>query len=190
MAAVAAIMVGVIAAQQLGIARPQRLAVGIDAQPHDAQGLAILGRQKLAILPHLRIGARLGHPFLELRADRIERIDEIGPFGRRTMRIGGKSARLPLPPGIGALRRRDLVGRHAGEEIIALVEGFDMVEAEPAPARPLIARSRATFCRRRAEFAGFRASGRRTGAVAFHPAMKAVETTVRERVGRQTCPDA
>ena len=190
MAAVAAIMIGVIAAQQCGVAHPQSLAIRVNVQFHDAQRLAVLCRQKLAVLPHLRIGPRLGHPFLELRADGVERVGEVGPFGRRAVGVGRKGARLPLPPGKGALGGGDFLRRHAGEEIIALIEFAHMVQAQPAPARPFIAGTGAALQRRRAELARFGAATHPAGAVALHPAMEAVEAAGRERVGRQSCPDA
>ena len=77
MTAVAAIMIGMEAAQQLGIAGAQRLAVGIDGQVHHRHLPSVLLRQKLPVLPHLAVSPRLGDAFLEPRADGIERIGKI-----------------------------------------------------------------------------------------------------------------
>src|SRR5579859_1692222 len=156
MAAIAAVAIGVVAADELGIARPQRPAIGVDAEAEPLQGLAILAAQWAAIGAHRLFGPRLLHPGAEARADRVERIAEIGPARRPVGADMAERARLTFPARIRPLRGLDLIGVHAREEIVARVEGADMIEAEPAPVRRLVA-TRA-LARRRAEFARQRAA--------------------------------
>ena len=93
----------------------------------------------------------------EAGADRVERIDEIGPARRRRGAGGAEGAGLAVPAAIGVLRVADLVGAHPVEIIVAGVELADMVEAEPAPlARPVEAGALGAG---RAELAGRVAAG-------------------------------
>src|SRR3546814_13951337 len=109
-------------------------------------------------------------------SDLVQRILEIRPFGRRAGGVGGKGPSLPLPSRIGALGGGDLLRAHAGEEIIALVEFAHMVQAQPAPIRPLPVRS-ASFQRRRAKFSRLLAARNRAGAGAFPAAGAKGENT-------------
>src|SRR5579875_2877011 len=166
-AAVAADAIGVAAPEQLGIALAQRAAIGDAAEPEH------LERASLGIAQRLAVAARLLDALLEARADRIERIGEIGPARRAVGTIGGERAGLAFPAGIGALRVVDLLGAHALEEIVAGVEFADMVEAEPAiAARPVAARR--ALRRRHTKLAGFVAAGMLAAPVAVgHAAVEA-----------------
>ena len=150
MTAVAPVAIGVEAPHQLRIALPERHPVGVDLQREGAHRLAVLARQGLAVLA---FGAVL-HPFAEARADRVERIGEIGPARRTVGTAGGvEGTRLALPAGKGALRVVDLVGAHPLEEVVARIERTDMLEAQPAERRRAVARTAGAFERGRAEFA-------------------------------------
>lgn len=130
MASVSAVAVGVVAAHKFGIASPQRLPIGIGSKPQNSQKFSINIAEFPPISALLRSAAEAG-------ADRIQWIGEILPFRRRRA-IGGKGPRLPVPAAKGRLSRIDLVRAHSFEIIIAVIEGADVVEAEPAPfARPI-----------------------------------------------------
>ena len=150
MAAVAAVAVGMVAADQLGIAHPERPPVGVEIEPEHAQMPAV----GLAQLAPVLAGAPLR---LEAGADRVERIVEIGP-ARARRAVGGEGAGLAVPAAIGILRGADLVGAHPLEIIVAGVELADMVEAEPAPVAGPV-EVRAASGAGRAEFAGRVAAG-------------------------------
>src|SRR3546814_8049989 len=103
--------------------------LGAGVQPQHLQGLAIRAGKHLSVARNRLLHRRTG----ESRAQYIRRIGKARPC-RFRIAIGGEDSRFPFPPGKGALRGLDLVGRHALEIIIARVEGADMIEAEPAPA--------------------------------------------------------
>jgi len=70
---------------------------------------------------------------LRPRRDCLQRIGEVRPARSGIdARIGPERAGMCVPPGQRRLRGQNLVGRHAGEEIIAGVERADVIEAEPA----------------------------------------------------------
>src|SRR3546814_15463651 len=106
-------------------------------------------------------------------ADGVERIDEIGPSGRRRA-VGGKGAGLSFPSAIGRLRLLYLLRAHPFEIIVADIELPDMVETEKSPvAWPVEIRSPAD---RRAELARLGAAG--MGAGLFAPFDAAVESAL------------
>ena len=163
MATVAAVAIGMVAADKLRVALAQRAPVGVHVQSQGLQRAPVLAGEWAAVAP-------LGHGLAaEARLDRVKGVVEIGP-ARRPVGVG-EGAGLALPAGIGALRIGDLVGAHAGEEIIAGVEGADMVEAQPAPrARPVEA---GAVIAGRAKLARLVATGMVAGAIAHNPSMKA-----------------
>ncbi len=149
-AAVAAVAIGMVAADEIGIGPAQRAAIGVDLQAERIERAPILARQRLAV-PAL--GARRDAA-AKARVDRIERIGEVRPSRRAIGAHAREGARLALPAGIGALFGGDLVGAHPREIIVALVEGADMIEAQPLPVpRPVEARAVAVIGGR-AKFAG------------------------------------
>src|SRR3546814_720739 len=127
--AVPAVLVGMIAPDPLRIGPADVVQAGAGVQPQHLQGLAILAGKHLSVARNRLLHRRTG----ESRAQYIRRIGKARPC-RFRIAIGGEDSRFPFPPGKGALRGLDLVGRHALEIIIARVEGADMIEAEPAPA--------------------------------------------------------
>lgn len=137
MGSVPAIMIRVIAAEQLRVTAPERAPVGIHPQRQRAERGAVLAGERTSVGAGLAGGARLGHALSEARTDGVERIGKIGPAGRRRAGRGGagEGARLPLPASKGPLRVVNFLGAHAPEEIILGVERADMVEAQPAPLR-------------------------------------------------------
>ncbi len=166
MASVAAIAVGMVAPDEVRITLPQGAAVGIGAKAQHAERLAI-GLAQFAAVP-----ARGLRIILEARADGVERIDEIRP-SRRRCPGGREGAGLSLPATIRGLGRLDLLGAHAAEKIIAVVERPNMVEAEPAPVAGPVERGAAAIGGRRSKLAhGLTAGLRATLLAAFHPAMK------------------
>ena len=149
-AAVAAVAIGVERADHIGVAHPQRAAIGIERQTQRGQGTAFSGTDQPAIIALSRL-ARAG-----AGADRIERIGKIGP----TRRLvdpggGGKSSGLALPAVHRMLRGKDFIGAHPGEPIVSGVKLTDVIEAIPAViARTIIAAIKARQARtRRAKLA-------------------------------------
>src|SRR5690242_1338419 len=121
-------------AHELRIAAAQRGAIGVAAQPHRIERLALargeadesftLGAIVLRPLPDVR----------RPRADCVERIVEIGPARHAVdARVGAERAGVAAPPGYRRLRLEDLVRRHPLEPVVARVELAHVVEAEPAP---------------------------------------------------------
>src|SRR3546814_1210428 len=94
-----------VAADELGIASPQCVAVGIGSKTEHAQRLAVGFTERPSIL-----AVGLDRP--EPSADGVERIDEIGPSGRRRRAVGGKGAGLSFPSAIGRLRLLYLLRAH------------------------------------------------------------------------------
>ena len=79
------------------------------------------------------VAARLVHSLAESRTQCVDRIPEIGPARRQVGAARGtEGAAFGFPARGRRLRRHDLVGGHALEEIIARVEFADMIEAQPA----------------------------------------------------------
>src|SRR5688572_15683247 len=148
MAAVAAVLVGMVAPHQLRIAAAQRVAVAVLAQPEHRQGAPLgLGEARL-------------RPFAgeaEARGNRVERVGEIAP---RRSRSGGRreSADRALPPTIWRLGLADLFGAHAIEIIVRAIVLADMVEAQEAPAPRPVEIGR---LERRLKLAGLAAAGDR-----------------------------
>src|SRR5262245_50583129 len=119
-------------ADQLGIAGAQAAPVRVHVEAERLQMPAV------AFADLAPVGPLPRPPPGEARADRVERIDEIGPARRRRGPCRGEGAGLAVPAAIGILRVADLVRAHPVEIIIAGVEFPDMIEAEPAPvARPV-----------------------------------------------------
>ena len=171
MGPIPAIMIRVIAPNQLGVAGAEGATIRIGGQAERAQCGAIIAGERLAIIA-LR---RFGHARLKPRANGIERIMEICPAWRYRAAggIGREGPRLTLPTAEGALRGIDLLRVHALEIIIFRVERADMIEAEPAPLRWAIGCA-SPLLWRRAEFAGlFTAWMRADAAIPRHTAMKA-----------------
>lgn len=133
---VPAIMIGMISPDERGIGLSHRLSIDIDAKAQCLERLAVLPGQRLAI----GTPARLRHPVAKARTNGVEGIGKVAPPGRRSAcrPRGGKSPRLPLPSCMRALGSGDLLGAHALEEIILLVERADMLLTQPAPARGAI----------------------------------------------------
>src|SRR5690606_16923589 len=130
MAAVAAVAVWMVEAHQLRIAQSHRVQVGVLTQAEDAQRLPLLGRKAR------HLAAR--HSGSEARRDGVERILEVRPGRARVAAGPGEGAGPALPARDRRLRRLDLVGAHAVEEIVAGVVLADVIEAQPAPiARPV-----------------------------------------------------
>src|SRR4051812_43976538 len=131
-AAVAAVAVGMVKADELGIAGAKAAAVDVEIEAEHAQMPAV------ALADLAPVGAHPRPPVGEARADRVERVDEIGPARRRRSAGGAEGAGLAVPAAIGVLGLADLVCAHPLEIIIARIERADMIEAEPAPvARPV-----------------------------------------------------
>src|SRR3546814_13364688 len=103
-----------VAADELGIASPQCVAVGIGSKTEHAQRLAVGFTERPSIL-----AVGLDRP--EPGADGVERIDEIGPSGRRRA-VGGKGAGLSFPSAIGRLRLLYLLRAPPLEILVADLE--------------------------------------------------------------------
>ena len=91
---------------------------------------------------------------------------EIAPFRRR---IGARPCEGPgfgSPAGIKCLCRRDFVGRHVLEPVIARIELPDMFEAKPLPLARSIETGTLTKAGGRTEFARLRAAGMGAGLTA------------------------
>src|SRR3954452_8047079 len=111
-AAVAAVAIGMIEADQLGITGAKPAPVDVEIEAEHAQMLAVALADLASVGPHPR--SAIG----ETRADRVERIDEIRPARRLRSAGGAESAGLAVPAAIGILGVTDLVGTHAVEIII------------------------------------------------------------------------
>ena len=108
------------------------------------------------------------------RADRIQGIGKIAP-GRRDAGAGAIDSPARVPAADGMLRFENLLMVHAGEEIIALVEFADMIEAEPAIFAGAVVATAAAINWRCAEFAAFCTAFNRAGpALGLDAAVKAV----------------
>ena len=169
---VAAVAIGVIAADQFGIARAQAAAISLEIKPQRVIGLPVGNTQPA---PH-RIARLAGilAPQLCAGGNRIKRIGEIGPVRRLVDPCRrAKGAGFAGPARQRRLRARDLFGRHPAKEIIALIERTNMVEAEPAiGARPV--KPRRAFAGR-AKFARLVAAGRFAQAAGpLRPAMESI----------------
>src|SRR5690606_25872792 len=104
-AAVSAIAVGMILADQLRIAAAQLGAVGLAAQPHHAQGLALERGKAGIILPSPRLPFRACPDLRRPRPDSVERVIEVGPARHAVYpRIGTESASVVAPAGNRRLR--------------------------------------------------------------------------------------
>ncbi len=101
MAAVAAIAIGVIAANKFRIAAAERSAIGIIVEPHDAKRVT-LGGSKAIDGPPPCFGPETG-------SDGIERVGEVSPRGPA---VGADMRECPggsFPSGDRRLRRLDLL---------------------------------------------------------------------------------
>ena len=152
MGAVAAVAVGVVAADQFGIALAQLGAVDVVAQLERAQRLAFVGGEA-RLGERIRVAAAAS---LKSRGNGVERVGEAAPRRGRVAANVGEGAAVTFPPGNRRLGLLDLVGGHAGEIIIAAVVGADMVEAEITPLAGAVEITRRD---RGAELAGFVAAG-------------------------------
>src|SRR5690606_21646965 len=140
-AAVAAVAVGVVAADEDRIALAQAVEIGVEAEPHRLERVALLRREAARLLPSRRSRADLRGA----HADRVERVVEARPARRRpSPAVAAERARLARPAGDRRLRGEDLLGAHAFEPVVAGVELAHVLEAQPAPlARTVEARGAA-----------------------------------------------
>jgi hypothetical protein len=150
--AVPPIAVRVVAADEAFVAAPDVAGGGAIAQPERLERLGIAETSPI-------LG---GGPGRRIATEQIVRIAE--PEGRATARGG-----CPLPPGQRRLCLADLVGAEAVEEVIAGVEGADMVEAQELPAAVLPGQA---VRQRRAELAGGGTAGVVAPLVAVDPAVQ------------------
>ena len=171
LAAVAAVAVGVIAVDEIGVARAQQAAIGIGREAQHTQRAALLWGKAVAMLA---IRLHLGGAGSGTAGYRLQRIGIIAP-ARGLVDPGSRAegAILALPASHGVLGGQDLVAVHPGEIIIASVEGADVIEAEPAIiARPIEAGGADAG---RAKLALLRAAGPIAGPRgAAHPAMESI----------------
>lgn len=133
MSPVTAVTVGVIAADQFGIAPPQSPEIGVEAQSHRLERLRLFAAEAAV---HRHFGFALGAaPDAACPgSDGIERIVEVGP-ARHSVDAGGRPERVALrsPPGGGRLRGKNLLRAHPFEPVVTRIEFAHVIEAEPAP---------------------------------------------------------
>ena len=82
-AAITAVPVGMITADQCRVTIAQVLSVGIERQVERPHRLAILGGEQFSILPQPVLGSHLPRSLAKTRADRVERGWRDGRDGRR-----------------------------------------------------------------------------------------------------------
>ena len=160
LAPVTAVAVGVVAADEFGIAAAQALAVGLRIETHHSERLALTRGEAGVFLPTGGTGPNV----IGSRTDCVERVVEIRP-ARHPVDAGVRpeGARLGAPAGDGRLSGEDFLGAHPLEPVVPCVEFADVLEAEPAPIpRPVEA---GTAAAGRAEFTRLTAARR----LAFPP---------------------
>ena len=136
MRAVAAVMIGVILADECGVALAERAAIRIDIEFEQVKRLAVFVGEACPVC------ALFGHSGILARAkpgrDGIKRIVKIAPFGRTVNAAAREGAGFGGPSSKRRLRVFNLFSAHAVEEIIRGIEFADMIKTQPAiTARPV-----------------------------------------------------
>ena len=132
MRAVAAVVIGVILADECGVALAERAAIRVDVELEDIKRFAVFIGEAFAVC------ALFGDARAKPGRDGIKRIVKIAPFGRAVNAAAREGAGFGGPSGKRRLRVFNLFAAHAAEEIIRGIEFADMIKTQPAvTARPV-----------------------------------------------------